>query len=224
MTPQLSSHWHEPSVVDEFVRREPDHRLVALLDEEQDPSRLRVLDLGCAGGRNTVVLAARGCDTYAVDLSPEMIEATRSRIAPILGEAEANARVVLAPMDDLSMFPAALFDLVVALGIHHQASTVAEWSRAVDETVRVLRSGGRFLVAHFAPGTDLSGEHGQPIEGSPDRYELRDGRAAVLYDAEALDARMRERGLTPIVPTTTVERLRDEGGKRVTVNALYRKT
>jgi SAM-dependent methyltransferase len=169
MTPQISSHWHEPSVVDEFVRREPDHRLVALLDEEQDPSRLRVLDLGCAGGRNTVVLAARGCDTYAVDLSPEMIEATRSRIAPILGEAEANARVVLAPMDDLSMFPAALFDLVVALGIHHQASTVAEWSRAVDETVRVLRSGGRFLVAHFAPGTDLSGEHGQPIEGSPDR-------------------------------------------------------
>ena len=220
----LSERWTDPSIVEEFAKREPDHRLRALLDAEVDPSRLRVLDLGCAAGRNTILLAERGCDVHATDLSPAMIEETRRRLASIVGEAEALSRVRQLPMDDLSPYASNDFDLVVALGIYHQAYSLDEWKRAVAETERVLRKGSRLLVAHFAPGTDLSGKHGHPVEGCEALYEVRDGGFAILLSMERLDAMMAAHGLTPVVPTETVTRPREGGGLRVTVNALFRKT
>ncbi|MGW8282257.1 MAG: hypothetical protein ACWGON_03050, partial [Gemmatimonadota bacterium] len=45
--------WERPEVVEKFAGREPDHRLVEWLSGRDDLEGLRVLDLGCAGGRNS---------------------------------------------------------------------------------------------------------------------------------------------------------------------------
>ena len=53
-----------------------------LIEEYPDPSRVRVLDLGCAGGRNTVVLAERGFDLEALDASAAMVAKTSPDSGP----------------------------------------------------------------------------------------------------------------------------------------------
>ncbi|HEX6068288.1 MAG TPA: class I SAM-dependent methyltransferase, partial [Longimicrobiaceae bacterium] len=138
--------WEQPEVVEQFAARAPDHRLLAILPEYARPAEVRVLDLGCAGGRNTVLLAERGFDVWAVDASGPMVERTRERVAEILGADAARERVRVGAMDDLSCFPESSFDLVVALGIYHNARSVDEWERSIAETTRVLTSGGRLLV------------------------------------------------------------------------------
>jgi SAM-dependent methyltransferase len=214
--------WEQPEVVEQFAARAPDHRLLAMVEEYDQPAAVRVLDLGCAGGRNTVLLAARGFDVHAMDASAPMVERTRGRVAAIVGEEQARERVRVGRMDDLSAFPDSSFDLVVALGIYHNARDLDEWERAVAETARVLRTGGRLLVNHFTPEVDLTGEGVTPVPGVPDLYEGFPGGRAVLRDAARLDAAFARHGLIPEVPSATVT-APTEKGRRVSVNALYTK-
>lgn len=212
--------WERPEVVEQFASRPADHRLLGLVEEYPRPEATRVLDLGCAGGRNTVLLAARRFDVRAVDASAAMVERTRERVAAVLGRDQANERVQHGRMDDLSSFPGAFFDLVVALGVYHSAASMTEWDRAVAETARVLKPRGRVLVNHFTPEVQLTGEGVCPIAGEPNVYEgLADGRS-VLLDAAALDAAMARHGLLPALPSDTV-RVETERGWRVSVNSLY---
>jgi len=198
-------------------------RLTELVREYADPSKVHVLDIGCAGGRNAVLLAAKGFDVEALDASPAMVARTRERVAAILGTAEAERRVHIGRMDDLSSAGDGAFDLVVALGIYHCAESRAEWERALSETSRVLGTGGRALVSVFTPETDLTGRGIRAMPGEPDVYEGFDtGGRHVLVDAPRLDREMARIGLRPIEPTRTA-RPKVETGRRVSANGLYRK-
>jgi len=217
-----SSFWEDKDVVEQFAGREPDKRLVKLIAQYPDPACVRALDIGCAGGRNTEVLASRGFDVEAIDASAAMIAHTRGRVAPILGAAEAARRVQVGRMDDLSRYADACFDLVVALGVYHAAQSGAEWQAALSETTRVMKLGATLLVAVFAPGTDMSGEGVTPVAGEPHLFDgMRSGRH-YMVEAGILDADLARHGLSPVVPTDTVT-VPLERGRRVTVNALYRK-
>jgi SAM-dependent methyltransferase len=180
-----------------------------------------VLDLGCAAGRNAVELARRGYDVYAVDASGAMVARTRDRIAGILGSREARKRVLRGSMADLS-FESETFDLVVALGILHQAASEGQWKSAIAEIARVLKPEGRVLVAAWSPRSRPDGVALVRVADEDDVYEgFRSGRH-YLVDAAALDRRMADRGLAPVVPTEEVE-VEMGAGHRVTVNGLYRK-
>lgn len=220
--PGSTSLWERPDSVEKFARRDPDVRLMEILDATDKPARLRVLDLGCAAGRNTAVLAARGCDVQARDGSRSMIAHTRRRVAAILGEDEAARRIRRGRMDDLGDFADGAFDLVVALGIYHCAASASEWGRALDESARVLAPGGRLLVAVFTPETDLHGTGIHPIPGEPHVYGGFSSGRTYLVDAPTLDTEMARRGLVPAVPSATV-RVDLDPGRRVVVNALYEK-
>jgi SAM-dependent methyltransferase len=214
--------WDDPDRVDQFAERDPDHRLIALIEEYASPGRVRVLDLGCAGGRNTELLARRGFEVWALDASAAMVGRTRARLAGVLGQEAAVERVLRGRMDDLSRWDAGTFDLVVALGVHHSASSRPEWDRAVDETARVLASGGLLLFNQFTPEVDLTGEGVRAVSGEPGVYEGFPAGRVVLMGAAELDSEWARRGLRPAVPSETV-RVDLERGRRVSVNALYRK-
>jgi SAM-dependent methyltransferase len=214
--------WEEADKVEAFAVRPPDHRLVALIGSEPDPQRLRVLDLGCAGGRNAVFLAERGADVWATDGSRAMVERTRERLAAIMGQAEAARRVHHGPMHALPWAGDAAYDLVVALGIYHNARSGEEWQATLAETARVLAPGGRCLVSVFTPETDLEGEGKTAVPGVPHLYERPGGRLLYLVDPATLDADMARQGLEPIEPTALAEG-RVPVGRRVSVNGLYRK-
>ena len=214
--------WEEPEQVERFAGREPDHRLAKLIARYAEPRKIRVLDIGCAGGRNTELLAARLFDVFAIDSSAAMVERTRERVAAILGEDEATRRVRRASMEDLSAFESAAFDLVVALGVFHAATRAKQWHAALAESVRVLAAGGLMLVSVFSQKTDLTGSGVKPVPGETNVYDGLPSGRHYLVGAEELDAEFARRGLTPVEPTETVV-VPLETGQRVTVNAVYRK-
>lgn len=223
---ELDSFWERSEQVERFASKEPDHRLQALierfLDSGGDPSTLRVLDLGCAGGRNAVLLARAGFDVVAVDGSAAMVEETRRRLAEVVGEEEAWRRVRRGSMDDLGWLADGSVTWVVALGIYHNARSRGEWDRALSETARVLAPGGRLLVAVFTPATDLTGEGVRPVPGEPHLYDGFPGGRGFLVEAADLDREMARHGLFPEGdPEVVVKEL--EVGRRVSVNGLYRR-
>jgi SAM-dependent methyltransferase len=215
------SFWEQPEIVEQFASRDPDHRLVQLTAEFDEPGSIRVLDLGCAGGRNTILLAEQGFDIWATDASAAMVERTRERVGAILGPAAARRRVLLARMDNLSMFADRSFHLVVALGVYHNARSTAEWEAAVAESARILTPGASLLVNHFTPAVDLTGEGVHPVAGEPGVYDGLPGGRAVLLDSGELDAAFARHGLRPAVPSQTVT-VELPSGRRVSVNALFR--
>lgn len=216
----MSSFWESPENVERFAARAPDVRLAELIRESGISSAARVLDLGCAAGRNAVLLAQNGFDVEAVDSSAAMVARTRERLAPILGSAEAQRRVRVGRMDDLSWAGDASFELVVALGLYHCAQSRAEWDRALAESARVLSPGGRLLVSVFTPETDLTGRGIRPVAGLPDVYEGFESGYVFLVDAQGLDREMARHGLQPLKPTYTA-RPRVETGRRVSANGFY---
>lgn len=218
----LHGRWTDPDVVQKFGARAPDLRLMELLDTYEVPSAVRVLDLGCAGGRNADVLAARGFDLYALDASPAMVAATRDRVALHLGAPEGARRVRLGDMVDLSRWPDGAFHLVVALGVFHLASTEALWYAALAETARVLKDGGRCLVSNFAPGTGPLEAPYERVEGSRFLHHSSKGGSLCLRDDAGLDADFGALGLFPELPTATVEKLLDDR-RRVTSNGRFLK-
>lgn len=216
------SFWDAPETVERFAARDPDRRLGELLDSFTSPSETRVLDIGCAGGRNTVTLAELGFDVVAVDSSAAMVARTRDRVAAFLGAEEAERRVRVGRMEDLSFLPTGSFDLVVALGVFHQARCRAQWNGALRETARVAREGARVLVAVWSPRSRPEGVPLVPVSGESDVFVgFRSGRHYLL-GAEDLDSAMGRVGLYPHVRTEEVE-VPTDAGMRVTVNGLYRK-
>lgn len=93
----------------------------------------RALDVGCAGGGNTAVLRDLGWSVSGLEYSPAGVEIAASR----------GLRVLRGDATRLP-FPDATFDLVMATDVWEHI----EDDRAVAaETARVLRPGGRVLVA-----------------------------------------------------------------------------
>ncbi len=158
----MNDFWESPENVARFAAREPDMRLMGLVPGFADPSVVRVLDLGCAGGRNADFLARRGFDVCAVDASEAMVAETRRRLASHLGDEQAERRVRVGRMDNLDWAPDASFELVVALGVYHCAQSFPEWDRALSETARVLAPRGKLLVSVFTPETRSSEGRNRP--------------------------------------------------------------
>lgn len=219
---EVDAVWEDPERVEEFARKPPDHRLRALIEAEAGPGRLRALDVGCAGGRNALFLAEHGVEVVATDGSEAMVARTRKRLAELLGPEAAARSVIRARMEVTPGAADASFDLVVALGIYHNARSTEEWQAALAETARVLKPGGRALVSVFTPETDLDGVGKAPVPGVPHLYERPDGRRMYMVDPDTLDRDMAACGLEPFEPTVLAEG-KVEVGRRVSANGLYRR-
>jgi SAM-dependent methyltransferase len=108
-----------------------------------------VLDLACGAGRHTAALRRRGYRTLGVDLSLTLL--ARSEVPRVAGDMR------------LLPFAPASFDWVLnfftSFGYFEQER---ENFRVLEEVVRVLAPGGRFLIDLMNPGPVLAGL--QPCE------------------------------------------------------------
>jgi SAM-dependent methyltransferase len=214
--------WEQPDRVARFAACEADLRLQKLLPDYGHAADVTVLDLGCAGGRNAVLLAEQGFDVFAFDSSTAMVVHTRERLTSFIGSAEACRRVVKGDMADLRIYPEAMFDLVVALGIYHCSESLDLWQSAVAETSRVLKPRGRLLLAHFTPDTDPTGEGVRSVPQEPHVYTGFGEARHILLERDELDKALANYDLIPIVPSEVV-RHETQQGRRVTVNGYYEK-
>ncbi len=125
-------------------------RVEAAILDAVGPGPFRaVLDLGTGTGRMLEILAARADRAVGIDGSHAMLNLARLRVE------RAGLRNVQLRQGDLYALPVERdgYDLVV---VHQVLHYLDEPARAVREAVRVLRPGGRLLVADFAPHADES--------------------------------------------------------------------
>lgn len=111
--------------------------LLALLDD-----RLVVGDLGCGTGALAEALAPAVARVIAVDESEAMLGAARARL-----EGVANVELRAGPIEALPVDDGALDAAVLSLVLHY----VPEPPRALAESARALRAGGRLLVMDMLP-------------------------------------------------------------------------
>jgi SAM-dependent methyltransferase len=112
----------------------PENRFI--LGHLGDVAGLRLLDLGCGAGENSVYFALKGAHCIGTDYSPGMVEKA-------LNLAAANGVVIEArTMNALEIdFPENSFDIVYAANVLHH---LPDPERAIREVHRVLKPGGKF--------------------------------------------------------------------------------
>jgi SAM-dependent methyltransferase len=101
-----------------------------------------VLDYGCGLGEWGVLMATEGARVALVDLSPVAIEIGLRRAAA--NEVAGRVRGFAIDAADLRCFQDGEFDLIYAsAALHH----TLKYPHALDELVRVLRPGGKLILA-----------------------------------------------------------------------------
>ncbi|MFX0062055.1 MAG: class I SAM-dependent methyltransferase [Candidatus Hermodarchaeota archaeon] len=106
---------------------------------------LDVLELGCGGGQNAIVLAKWGAKSVtALDQSEKQLEHAR-QLAKVQ---DVKIKFLKGNMEDLSMLEDNSFDLIVS---SHAMNYVEDLQQVFVESARVLRKGGRIVTCMGHP-------------------------------------------------------------------------
>src|SRR3954471_19465377 len=134
-----------------FTRAAADANFVNPLETVDQPGwlggdirGLRLLCLAAGGGKHGPLYAAAGAVVTVVDLSPAQLELDRE----VAAERRLELRTIEASMDDLSMFAAGEFDIVI-----QPVSTcyLPEIGPVYREVARATRAGGLYISQHKSP-------------------------------------------------------------------------
>jgi ubiquinone/menaquinone biosynthesis C-methylase UbiE len=109
----------------------------AMLDLAGDVAGRRILDAGCGSGPLSAALRDRGATVTGVDSSAGMLELARRRLGP-------DADLRLADLGGPLPFCDGAFDDVIACLVLHY---LQDWTAPLAELRRVLKPGGRLIVA-----------------------------------------------------------------------------
>lgn len=104
---------------------------------------MRILEIGAATGRYSHALAQKGYQVDAVELVQHNIDIFNSKTLP--GE---KVTVRQGNAKDLSEFDDDTFDMTLLLGPMYHLFTVEEQKQALQEAVRVTKTGGVLFVAY----------------------------------------------------------------------------
>lgn len=105
---------------------------------------MSVLDACAGGGIYSFPLADLGCDVIAGDLID-------SNVAHIRSENQKKSKlkdIYQGSVLDLSRFGDDSFDVVLNLGSYYHLCDVVERKKSLNETLRVLKSGGIYMIAY----------------------------------------------------------------------------
>jgi ubiquinone/menaquinone biosynthesis C-methylase UbiE len=168
---------HEESRLEHGAFRLEHTRTRELIERHAPPPPATVLDVGGAAGTYALWLASTGYDVHLVEPVPRLVSeaarrsqaATRQLVSCRAGDARA--------LD----FPDAVADLVLMLGPLYHLTERTDRVRALGEARRVLKTGGRLLLAaisRFASALDgLSRElFADQRFGAIVTRDLRDGQ------------------------------------------------
>ena len=134
----------------------------------------RVLDVGSGTGFYTDVLAAVAERVYAVDVQPAMALRYRQKGVP------EGVRLLAADADRLPL-PADTIDVAVSTMTYHELPAAA-----VTEMARVVRSGGRLVIADWTSAG--AGNAGPPLDERFDAWttgEALDGAGFLVRRVES---------------------------------------
>jgi tRNA (cmo5U34)-methyltransferase len=118
------------------------------------PDIVKVLDIGCGAGNNTIKLLrchAGDFDCDLNDLSLPMLDRARERVSK---ETRGKVRVIHGDFRTASLADAS-YDVILAAAVLHHLRDERDWLDAFGRIFRLLRPGGSFwvtdLVSHESP-------------------------------------------------------------------------
>lgn len=132
---------------------------------------LKILDIGCGTGKFAIYLQEMtGCEVIGIDPVHEKIEKARTRSSTVSFKVQSA--------EELS-FPQDTFDVVASLKALHE---IPDFRRALKESHRVLKGGGRIFIIDWVAGKARTGSHAHAQRYlSPDR--LREALAEAGFGA-----------------------------------------
>ena len=162
---ELAPHWidhmrNTPNATREVQLDPPILKLCADIEGKE------VVDLGCGEGRFSRKLAERGASrVLGLDRSTKMIAAARE----LAGDGE---EYLVADVEDLSFLHDDSFDLAVS---YLNQCDLPDFKSNTREVFRILKPGGRFIVANLHPMRSATGlwckdENGRKLHVTVDRY------------------------------------------------------
>lgn len=119
-----------------------------------------VLDIGCGAGVDTLIAARLVGPTgrvAGVDATPEMITRARANLA-LAGLTNVSFEIAAA---EALPFPDREFDVVISNGV---LNLTVDKEQALREVHRVLKRGGRLMVADMVLVTELPGDQAGKVE------------------------------------------------------------
>ncbi|MEU7783759.1 GrpB family protein [Amycolatopsis sp. NPDC049159] len=116
----------------------------AIVELAGDVSGRRVLDVGCAAGHLSALLAARGAEVLGVDASAGMVSVAQRKFGSV-------ARFEVADVTEPLALESGSFDVITASLVLHY---VKDWAPMLAEFRRVLRPGGVLVFSVHHPGED----------------------------------------------------------------------
>jgi ubiquinone/menaquinone biosynthesis C-methylase UbiE len=213
---QTEQFWNAEGIVNYFGTQAPEDHIVEFLLEHPAAEGAAGLDHGCGGGRHTELLAKFGYDTYAMDTSPAMIEATDRRIASAGLEADVRFGTILdVPFEDNS------FDVVVSTGVLHQARSHEEYDRSVGELRRVMKAGG-YLLTNVFTNAVKDPNYSYPDPKIPELALTKEGLLMMLLSRERYIGLMVSRGFE-LVADQGEEVYGENTGTRAVLRACFQK-
>jgi SAM-dependent methyltransferase len=142
-----------------------EHSMLELIGAREPIERL--LDIGTGSGRILELLAPVSARSIGLDVSRDMVTLARAK----LGQARLSRASVRQGDLHRPPFEASSFDVAV---MHHVLHLLDDPGEAIADAARLLRPGGRLLVADFAPHSleFLRERHGHRHLGIADRQML----------------------------------------------------
>jgi ubiquinone/menaquinone biosynthesis C-methylase UbiE len=108
---------------------------------------IRVLDLGCGNGRNSVYLAGQGLQVVGIDFSHKMLEIAVEKTARI----DLNNRPNFVQADIMELpFRSSTFDAAIFIAALHHIPNEIYRLAALDELYRCIKPGGTVLISVWA--------------------------------------------------------------------------
>jgi len=102
----------------------------------------KILELGAATGRYTIMLADQGYNVTALEYVKKNLDVLKSKL-----EKEHNVKPILGNAIDLSQFDDESFDVVLNMGPLYHFPNEKDRDKVVKESMRVLKKGGTAFFA-----------------------------------------------------------------------------
>lgn len=139
--------------------------------ERYDATTLRVIDLGCGNGKNSVYLADRGAEVVGLDISPEAIAQAKKLAADTNVIVDFRVGSIGEPLP----FADGQFNLALDMTVSH-CLPPTERKNFISETARILEKDGRLFARLLCADGDRNVKKLLEVYPGPDKesYMLPD--------------------------------------------------
>lgn len=213
----LAKDWDRHVANAEEVARQPGFQELrdAILELAKPGSSHAVLDVGAGTGLLTLALADRVSRVWAIDISPAMCDYLSAKAA---SGGHENVETVVASAISIPLVDDCADVIVSNYCFHHLSHK--DKRRALREVWRVLRPGGRLVVADMMFRATLAGKRDRRVVARKVRAMLRRGIPGYLRLAKNGARFLVGAWETPAGPEWWINALRDAGFVDVSVDEL----